>query len=333
MASKLSRRTKIYLTVAGLAGIILFLVFLNSLLGQNPEKIHPVPDQQLKIGLTTDIQCYGKYDDDQNSWRLNRKCTKPAQAFVQNMNNEFQPDIVVDLGDFIDGRDQEPVQTYLELEKIFNQLQAPTFYVLGNHEVDTFPKEKWLQLTGYQNTYYYLDIKQHRLIFLDGNFIPKTHQNAARSADPEHKFYPGYINQEQFVWLKKLLENSWNHQVIVFLHQPPLDSTQVKIREQLLYNGEKIRRLFDQYQVKAVFSGHIEEFCVSQQNQTQYYTLQGFYKAQKKLSPAEQFEDAGVFYQISIVDNDVQVKVFFKKPDQEQYQSFILNQETATCVN
>jgi 3',5'-cyclic AMP phosphodiesterase CpdA len=198
---------------------------------------------------------------------------------------------------------------------------------LGNHETRGFSKEHWLNLTNYEETYYFRDIEDHRLIFLDGNYKPTVGHTS-----PEIKYYPGYLEEDQMKWLENTLKDSVDKDVLVFVHQPPIKKTILKNEGELFIKGEKLRKLFSQYEVNAVFSGHIEEMCYFEEEGVDYYVLEGVHKNNDRLLKKDDYKDQGVFYQILVDENkEVLVKMFYKDKEAQEYQTLIVSQETAVC--
>ncbi|MBD3244774.1 MAG: hypothetical protein GF335_02160 [Candidatus Moranbacteria bacterium] len=309
--------------------VILILTLILILFSFGNQNDRP---QVLKIGFITDAHCRGDFNDSGN-WELKKECQKPLLSFVENMNQQFNPDVILDGGDLIEGNQdfEESKKTWIKASGILNKIKAPVFFVLGNHELDKFTKKQWLDLTDQENPYYFFDKNGYRIIVLDGNFLKLKNQEI--DINPSNKFYPGYVNSSQIKWLKEILQDSQNYQKVVFIHQPPIKKTTVKNRSQLLLNYEELNRLFEKHQVLAVFSGHIEEFCHIQNKGVEYFSLQGFVKGQKLLNPKDRFENQGLFYQIVLKDGEAKVKAYFKKDPALGYESFEINQNTVICNN
>jgi DNA repair exonuclease SbcCD nuclease subunit len=245
------------------------------------------------------------------------------------MNQQFKPDVVVDGGDLVDGRDKQEKILYPVALKFFENIDASSYHILGNHETRGFFKKDWLEFTGYEKPYYFVDIREYRLIFLDGN-----NKIGIGETSPNTHSYPGYLDAEQKIWLENLLKNSQDKNILVFVHQPPLEKTHLKGPGDLFIEGESVRQLFKRYGVKAVFSGHIEEMCYIEKDGIQYYALEGVHKNNRQLLKADQYKDQGVYYEIVINESgEIEVEMFYKEAEAENYISFIVNSETAVCNN
>lgn len=298
-------------------------------------------NEKLRIGFVTDIHCYAKENKEDGTWDLNWRCEEPSEFFIDKMNKDFKPDFVVEGGDFVDGRDDRSEEDFVQLGEIFRKLEMPFYHVMGNHETRGFSKDKWLELTGYEKPYYYFDVKKYRVIVLDGNNKP-TLDGSIVDTSKEIEYYPAYFKEDQLIWLEKTLKESEGREIIVFVHQPLLSDTVGRDPNEFSPLAPKLRKLFSENGVRAVFSGHIEEFCTVEDGGVQYFVLQGFHKNNERLKTDDQFKDAGVFSEVEIGDK-IEVKVYYIKENirikedgderELKYQSFDLNKETVPCNN
>ncbi len=290
--------------------------------------------ETVKIGFFTDAHCYSKQYEEEtgDEWILNWRCAQPLEAFVNEMNNNYHPDVVIDGGDLVDGRDDRRLDTFLDSLEYFKKLKAPYFMVLGNHEVREFTKEEWLQILDYEKAYYFLDVKDLRIFILDGNYYLEGNQELA--ATPDNEYNPGRINQEQLDWLKNNLEKSKDKRKMIFIHQPPIDSTTIRESDELLDNAKELRGVIAQHEdVLAVVSGHIEEFCTLEYDGIPYYVLQGAWKENKRLPKEHQFEEEGMFYEIEVREDEVEITALSHLRDAEELKTFKVNKETSICNN
>ena len=288
----------------------------------------------LKIGYITDLHCYSKQNSETGEWEMNWRCSQPLTNFVNMINNDFKPDVVVEGGDLVDGRDDQERNVYPMVFDFFEKnLDYPHYHIAGNHETRGFTKDQWLEFTSYEKPYYFQDIKDYRLIFLDGNHKIDA-QGDVVDTSPELHYYPGTLNPEQKEWLNQTLKSANNKKILVFVHQPPLEKTLIKKSNELFVGGEDLREMFAEYGVTAVFSGHIEEMCYIEEKGVEYYVLQGVHKVNRQLLDEDAFKDQGSFYQITIDENDkIKVKMFYKNKESLEYQSLVVNRATAVCNN
>lgn len=280
---------------------------------------------KLKIGFVTDAHCYAKQEKVTGEWELNWRCKEPMTDFVNKMNNEFKPDIIIDGGDLVDGRDDNSLWDFKEAKNILNKATAPIYHVLGNHETRSFFKKEWLELTGNQKPYYKIDTKGFRIIVLDANYT-----GIEDDTSPMKESYQGKINKEQLEWLKETLADAEGLRKIVFVHQPPIE-TDMKAQSELFYNADELRALFLKAKVEAVFSGHIERYCkMDFETDVDYYVLQGFWKGNQGLKDEFQFEEGGVFSEISIGD-EIDVNTYYRNKGERIYNSFIMDEVNSPC--
>lgn len=281
-----------------------------------PEIVKIIPAKLVKIGFTTDAHSSYKKGD------LKDSTPETMEQYVKVMQ-QFQPDFVVDGGDLIEGTKRTEAQAmgdFNAINEYFEQISVPKYYVLGNHELRGFNREKWLQLTGLKNSYYYFDVNNLRVIVLDGNYEPSSEGDIP--IEPGLTYTRGYVNQGQMVWLEDLLKESENYRKIVFLHQPPLDSTNHKSsRYGFPAKAKDLRKLFSEYGVMAVFSGHIEEAYHEKIDGVDYYITPGFHKDNDQDEGQAFFKR--VFSEIE-VKRGVSLKMYYKNLDTGNYQYLYL---------
>jgi len=299
------------------------------------------PKEPLKIGLITDAHFYGK--EVAGQWELNWRSKEALERFIEKMNQEFHPDVVIENGDLIDGKDHNSLKDWKMADNMMKKLKAPFYHVIGNHEMRSFDKQTWLDLTGYDRPYFYKDLKGYRVIVLDANHFPD-----GRDTNPEEEYYPGVLGGEQWQWLEDVLKDAVlkDKDPVIFVHQPPIQ-TDAKPDWELFPKGRELQELFRKYKVRAVFSGHIERLCDIRKGETEYFVLQGFWKANRGLKKEYRFKDAGNFYYITVTPENVEVKGeyrIFKNKDNknkhkgssgriEGWQNFMLNERDYNCAD
>lgn len=280
------------------------------------------PAKLVKIGFTTDV--HAQFRNSVQS--INRESKLTMESFVVEMK-AYRPDFVIDGGDYIEGTkrtETEAVKDFQDIQKIFlSGGNIPAYYVLGNHELRGFSRQKWLELTGLGNSFYYFDVENLRVIVLDGNYQPSSSQGDI-AIEPGLTYTRGYVSQEQMVWLENLLQESKAFRKIVFLHQPPLGGTIHKTnRSGFPVNARQLREVFSKYGVMAVFSGHIEEAYHEKIDGVDYFVMPGFHKDNDQDKGQEFYK--GVFSAIEVT-RDVRIKMFFKNLDTGGYEFLWLNE-------
>src|SRR5687767_12927015 len=67
--------------------------------------------------------------------KLGNDAERLTRAFVEDMNQRFRPDVVVNLGDVVEDESPEAdLAAYERFLAIMDGLQAPVIHVAGNHE-------------------------------------------------------------------------------------------------------------------------------------------------------------------------------------------------------
>jgi 3',5'-cyclic AMP phosphodiesterase CpdA len=280
----------------------------------HPQVLKIRPAKLVKIGFVTDAHTMYK------KGALKKSTTETLDEFSKQMNI-FRPDFIIDGGDMIEGTKRvgnQSITDFQAINQLFSQAAfgASKYYVLGNHELRGFNRQKWLELTGMENSYYYFDVDNLRVIVLDGNFMPSSVGDIA--IEPGLYYTRGYVNNEQKKWLEKVLENSVEYRKIVFLHQPPLDSTNHKTGSSGFPAGAaKLRAIFSQYGVSAVFSGHIEEAYHEKIDGVDYFIVPGFWKDNDDKEKGHDFYKR-VFSEIKVRRN-VSLKMHYKDLESGEY--------------
>lgn len=189
--------------------------------------------------------------------------------------NLLEPDLVMTVGDLIDGYNQTPewMEQMREFKGIMDQLICPWFPVAGNHDIYwRGPAGKRKPEGEHEANYemhfgplwYAFEHKNCWFIVLysdEGN--PKTGKKAIN--DPASQV----MSEEQFAWLKEMLGKSKdaNH-VFVFLHHPRW------LRSRYGDDWDKVHKeLVAAGNVSAVFAGHIHRARYDPEDGIEYISL------------------------------------------------------------
>lgn len=236
---------------------------------------------QVKVGLFADCQycdceTAGKRYYKNSLIKLNN-CIK---TFEQSTGLEF----VVGLGDLID----KDFESYAPVNSILSQSTRPVYHVTGNHDlsvkkefIDQVPKKLNLD-----QTYYSIDKKDWRFIFLNGNEITLQSTNPAivKQAEailkelkiknkPNDKNWNGGMSQEQIKWLTKQLADAedLNKKVVLFCHYPLLP-----YEAHALWNAEEVLEILQKFKsVKAWINGHNHAGNYVMRDDVHFITLKG----------------------------------------------------------
>ncbi|MEZ4774246.1 MAG: metallophosphoesterase [Bacteroidia bacterium] len=174
---------------------------------------------------------------------------------------------VVHLGDVID-RDYRSFDTILP---IFDRLDTPVYFVLGNHEfsVDDGEKEKVPGRLGLEKRYYDYTVQNWRFIVTDGNeesvyawpggskqqkTAAHIYESVKANGKPQAQEWNGGIGKKQFRWIEKTLKDAEkkNQYVVLFSHFPIYPS-----EAHNLWNDNEVKTLLESSKgVVAWMSGH-----------------------------------------------------------------------------
>ncbi len=169
--------------------------------------------------------------------------------------NLLRPELVMSVGDLIEGYTEDTVELnrqWKEFTGFIDEMEAPFFYVPGNHDItNAVMEEKWRSLFG--PTYYHF-------VYKDVLFLCLNSEDNLRGAGR------GTIDDQQYDYIKKTLEDNpdvrWT---LVFMHQPlwMQEDTKRWADVEKLLNDRK----------HSVFVGHIHRYIKFDRNNGKYFTL------------------------------------------------------------
>jgi len=199
----------------------------------------------VRVGLITDMH----YADKPPAGSRHYRESLDKLAVAAEQMKDLQPDLMVELGDFIDSassvpKEKEHLQTIFEQ---FTKLPGEKHCVLGNHCVHTLTKAEFLAGVEQEKSYYSFDRNGFHFVVLDSCFrsdgVPYGRQNF-KWTDPN-------IPAAELDWLRTDLDSTKN-KTIVFAHQrlDVSDNHGVK-------NCKQVRSVLeDSGKVLAVLQGH-----------------------------------------------------------------------------
>jgi hypothetical protein len=128
--------------------------------------------------------------------------------FVEIMNREMKPDVVMELGDRINNVDKETDVKNLSrlVETLDHKLNMPCYHVLGNHDIVYTDKKTISQVIGDNTGPLSRVIKGFKFIILD-------------TLDPMIENTGGAVGKEQLAWLEREM-NTDDYPKLVFGHHP-----------------------------------------------------------------------------------------------------------------
>ena len=230
---------------------------------------------------------FGAIADCQYSDQADRGVRKYSTAHIKLKEsvdhfNQQDLDFVIQLGDLID----KNFKSFDTVLPIYDQLKAPRYQVLGNHDYDVEDslKKDVPAKMGMHSNYYEFEQGEWRFIVLDGNeFAFHTYPTGSKEYQASEKYYidnnialpkwNGAIGKEQMQWLNNKLQDAQTNKqkVIIFCHYPvyPADPHN-------LWNSSELVTLIEQYPcVKAYLNGHNHKGKYGEKNGVHYLTLKG----------------------------------------------------------
>lgn len=230
-------------------------------------KIGLINDAHLESGMTSK----GKYF-------LTKESRNKIVYFVNEMENDFHPDVVVSGGDMIEGTRWAKKQSFdaiAETEDLMNLISAPKMHVLGNHDIRAITKDEWKEAAKVNYFHTVMDIGKYRIITVDSNF-----QADGSDVVPKNQFIRGNIPDNELNWVEQQLSGAAPDQIkLVFLHHPPLTYLPDKKPIWLLKGADKLQKIFEKYNVAAVFAGHIQYLYHEKINGVNYFLFPGMEKS------------------------------------------------------
>ena len=169
--------------------------------------------------------------------------------------NLLQPQFVMSVGDLITGYTEDRAQLLREWEEfdgMIDRLEAPFFYVPGNHDLaNPVMLDLWRERFG--PTYYHF-------VYKDVLFLCLNSEDQLRGAGR------GTIGDEQYAYIERTLaEHDDVCWTFVFLHQPLWDQKDSD-------RWPDVERLLQQRE-HSVFAGHVHHYVRYTRNNGRYYTL------------------------------------------------------------
>ena len=206
-----------------------------------------------------------------------------VNAFIEGVKTA-DADFVIQLGDFshwvIPEKDLSPaVKNYgyemlkHQLIERFNSTGKPSYFVLGNHDMDRCSKQQVAETHKMSGRYYSFVCKGWRCFVLDGNFY-RDKEGRFVDYSRGNYFSSGdlpYIDPAQMQWLEDELESS-DMPAIVFSHQELNES------DSGIKNADELRRLFRKVNQKRkriylCVNGHMHIDALTQQDDIFFYNV------------------------------------------------------------
>ena len=306
-----------------LAGSTLFLVvkILNFEEQKETKTLLPKPawdrkidvsDQPaLKFGIITDTHTESEEGGSGERF-LEEKYKKPYEDFVSGME-KFNPEFVVHLGDVIQekGEGERLIELGIENLKLakaeMEKTDKPVYWVIGNHDLRAVARKQFLESLDIDYLNKSFDYGSYRFIILDAGYQYMTHLDNPLKGVPSNPtagdYVPGFVPEENLLWLEDKLKTDKN--VVVFCHYTFLSRSQTM--KEPVKKADYALELFDKYNVRAVFNGHIEKRVYSKEkNGIEFFSLPGTKKH-------ERFPNS--FYEITLENGEIKVNMIYRDPE------------------
>lgn len=190
-----------------------------------------------------------------------------------NAINKLSPDFVVITGDFVHNRNsEEQINEFKRITAMINS-KIPVYYTPGNHDVGQIPDEKSLE--KYKDNY---GPDRFSFTHKGSSFIGfNTSLIKAQLLD---------LEKEQLTWLtQNLQESQQTEHIILFCHYPffiktfdePENYSNITFSDRDLY-----LKLFDKFNVNAIFSGHLHNNAYGEYGDIQLITTSALGKPLSK---------------------------------------------------
>jgi predicted phosphodiesterase len=184
---------------------------------------------------------------------------KLHRMIVENIIKE-NPEFVVNIGDMVEnGKEERYWNNFFNVIKGLNSFYYP---ILGNHEknakiyYDAFDLPKGGG--KYNKEWYSFSYSNYHFIILDSEI--STYSD---------------LFKEETEWLKKDLKNNNDKTSIIFYHYPFWNNSSVSWRRQFDKLEKAWRPIFEKYNVKIVFNGHVHAYERFEKNGIIYITTGG----------------------------------------------------------
>lgn len=233
-------------------------------------------NNEMKIVAFSDLH----YLDVNHKEKTNRKLTNLAMPILDKLINEIneniKPDICVNLGDLIEDTENYN-QDILNFNYAYNKLKNikyPLYFTVGNHDLKSLSNENdLLKILGYNSLTFSIDVKNYHLVFL-GLSIDNDIENNDGGINRTNK-----ISERDIKWLEEDL-NHTNLKTLIFCHYGIAEDDMVgnwwfanNKENALLKNRKEIKKIIENRNVLAVFSGHQHWTKKITENNLDYYII------------------------------------------------------------
>jgi len=238
------------------------------------------------------------------STSFGRQGFETLNKFVEIINRNFKPDCVIELGDRVISLNlEEDKSDSIKLRNILENIHAPVFYLLGNHDIE--------EMSVKENEEIYNCSFANRIEYINGFRLLLLNVQ-----DPVVEKIGGSISEEQIKWIRSKLIIK-NTPTIVFSHQA-IDDQEIisninfsKIPKlAFVRNKDTIRDIFNSSQnVLAVINGHLHWSNVWIKFNVPYISMPSFIETW-----GENKKATGAFSEIVIRTDRIDISFYIINP-------------------
>lgn len=217
----------------------------------------------MKMVIFSDIHYSDNYKYEKQP-NKSRKLTMYSEIMVKKLidkiNNEIKPDIVINLGDLIEDRNntKKDKENLKYIWNILKEINFPFYTLLGNHDLKMMKSKKEVEsILGYRNATFSINLKDYHFIYLSPKLEKFTTLDDGGISRTKN------ISTDDLIWLTNdLKENTLP--TFVFYHYGIAEDDmkdnwwfEKDKEEALLENRNKLKEILkNDKNILAVFSGH-----------------------------------------------------------------------------
>lgn len=279
-------------------GFFYWAYFTKSFLFK-PEKFSVKGPSTIKIALFSDL--HATSDDGKI---LNEKYRNFIGEFA-NYANRSHSNLLVVNGDVIEGTKRPTEIGMRELGFVRDEMEKISLekiWIIGNHDLRSMNRSDWKSAMKVDYLDKSIEIDGYKIIFLDSTYGSEGKMNDSGAADTNL-----LLSESQLAWLENELKNS-DKIKIIFMHHPPIIDKEIK-SSYLPRKIDRIQKMFSDYGVAAVFSGHVEKLAHENIGGVEYYIFPG---------PTKFDFYPGAFESIRMIDKKV-IVTFSNKDEMGEY--------------
>jgi len=263
-----------------------------------------------RIGFVTDLHFGPAAFHEGKLRKLTHHAAELARDVVRAMNEQHQPDVLVNLGDDIEDESREAdLARYAECQEILRTAKAELVNVAGNHDTIHLTRDDLGRVWRREGPLFYsMDRGGHHLVVLH------TH---------ERKDVDVRIPQAQLDWLKSDLAAT-QLPVIVLMHhsasEQDLDDSfwfHGRAHLALVVERAELRRILEESgKVRVVFNGHVHRNHLDVIRGIPYVTLQSLIENLDEDAPGRA---AAAHAIATVTDASIVVRVHGRDPARYQF--------------